>query len=285
MECMKKKARDWQVRLLEDIKKHRNGKFITLTFNTDNLKKLAEECDQYKGYDLDNAIATLATRRFLERWRKTFKKSLRHFFITELGHGDTEHMHIHGIIWTDHDINHVPNIWQYGYVWTGKGEKKENYVTERTVNYIIKYILKIDKQHRGFKPLILTSPGIGACYMDGINKNNNKYQPNNTDESYKTRSGHNISLPIYLRNKLYTDEEREKLWLEKLDKQIRFVNGEKVSVASGEKEYYKLLEWHRKKNKELGYGDDSMTWEQYEYEKQLRQLKIEERINKGKDHT
>ena len=80
IECRKQKAREWQVRLHEDIKTHRNGKFITLTFNTESLQKLAFEVNHIKedegvyterknklsGYELDNAIAVLAMRRFLE---------------------------------------------------------------------------------------------------------------------------------------------------------------------------------------------------------------------------
>ena len=40
IECRKQKARDWQIRLLEDLKKHKNGKFITLTFSNESIKHL-----------------------------------------------------------------------------------------------------------------------------------------------------------------------------------------------------------------------------------------------------
>ena len=89
-------------------KKHRNGKFVTLTFSNKSILELTQESRKitwekikkikdgetvlkeelakkeiYKlkaklsGYKLDNEIATLATRRFLERWRKENKKSLK----------------------------------------------------------------------------------------------------------------------------------------------------------------------------------------------------------------
>ena len=41
MECRGQKKREWQVRLQEDIKKHTNGKFITLTFSNESIAKLA----------------------------------------------------------------------------------------------------------------------------------------------------------------------------------------------------------------------------------------------------
>src|SRR6478736_4871283 len=40
IECRKKQAREWQVRLQEDIKEYQNGKFITLTFSNRSIKEL-----------------------------------------------------------------------------------------------------------------------------------------------------------------------------------------------------------------------------------------------------
>ena len=109
----------------------------------------------------------------------------------------------------------------------------------------------------------------------------NQYKPGETIETYKTRTGHELGLPIYYRNKIYTDEEREKLWLEKLDKEERWVDGVRVDISKGEEEeYYKLLEVKRQKNKRLGYGDDSKNWELKRYENQRRNLIKKERIQK-----
>ena len=101
---------------------------------------------------MDNEIATHAVRRWLERWRKKTKKSVRHWLVTELGHARTEHLHLHGIVWTDqHEL--IANTWQYGHVWDGDEEngKRINYVNERTVNYIVKYVSKIDLIHPNYK--------------------------------------------------------------------------------------------------------------------------------------
>ena len=46
-----------------------------------------------------------------------------------------------------------------------------------------------------------------------------------TIEHYTTRNGIKLALPIYYRNKIYTDEQREKLWINLLDKHIRYING------------------------------------------------------------
>ena len=148
VECRKAKAREWQVRLLEEIRNgSKNIHFVTLTFSTESLCKLTEEIQQespeIEGYTLDNAIATLATRRFLERWRKKHKKSLRHWFVTELGHGATEHVHIHGIVWTDKP-EQINDIWGYGYNFKG------TYVNEKTVNYVVKYQKYVQTRQRTY---------------------------------------------------------------------------------------------------------------------------------------
>ena len=106
-------------------------------------------------------------------------------------------------------------------------------------------------------------------------------------KTYKTRKGWELGLPIYYRNKLYSDDEKEKLWLEKLDKEVRWVDGVKVDISKGNEEYYKLLEVKRAKNKRLGYGDDTENWELKDYENQRRNLKKIERYEKvyGKDHA
>ena len=42
MECKRMKSRNWAVRLHEEIKDKPNGHFVTLTFSTENLKKLSK---------------------------------------------------------------------------------------------------------------------------------------------------------------------------------------------------------------------------------------------------
>lgn len=287
MECKKQKAREWTVRLQEEIKENKNGKFVTLTFSNESIKELAKEIKGLNGYDLDNEIATLATRRFLERWRKKYKKSVRHWFVTELGGNGTENIHIHGIIWTD-KLNEISEIWKYGFITIGErrydnGKEKNNktigYVNEKTINYIVKYVNKTDEKHKEYNSKILTSAGIGKNYMKRPDSKLNKYQENNTKETYTTRQGIKLAMPIYYRNKIYTDEEKEKLWIQKLDKKERYICGEKIDISKGEEEYNKTLKYYQDKNKRLGYGDNKKNWDLKRYENERRNIKIKERIN------
>ena len=47
--------------------------------------------------------------------------------------------------------------------------------------------------------------------------------------------------------------------------------------------YWKLLEEERRKNEKLGYGNDKINWERRNYERQLRNLKQEEKIKNAEN--
>lgn len=266
--CRKRKRREWLVRLSEDIKHNRNGKFVTLTFSDESLNKL-----RVKGrtaWESDNLTATKAVRMFLERWRKKYGKSLRHWLITELGTNNTERIHLHGIVWTN-EIESLASLWKYGYVWRGKRKfgKIINYVSGRTAGYITKYITKIDIAHRGYRPIILCSPGIGRSYTNSIDYAMNKYNSNGTRDYYTLNNGKRIALPIYWRNKRYTDEEKEKLWCELLDKQVRYVCGNKIDVSENMNEWFKYINHYREHDINMGYGGYKAGWNKTQYVKGL----------------
>lgn len=299
IECRKQISRDWQVRLQEEIKHNTNGVFVTLTFSNESINEISEmqknfidpksgikyksKIDNLDGYDKDNIIATKAVRLFLERWRKKTKKSVRHWLVTELGHEGTENIHLHGIIWTNQK-ELIKEIWNYGWVWDGTKDGT-NYVTSQTVNYIIKYITKIDDKHYKYKPVILTSPGIGGQYIGTFNASKNNYAGDKTNEAYRTSTGHKISLPIYYRNKIYTEHERELLWIDKLNKETRYVMGEKVDISKSLKAYDELVKYYRRKNAQHNYGNDSLDQNKLEYARQQRQIMHATRQAKTKKNT
>ena len=224
IECRNQKKRNWQIRLHEEIKSDNTGKFVTLTFRNDSLESLSKELNLSE----NNAIATIAVRRFLERWRKEFKKSVKHWLITEMGHENTERIHLHGIIFTDKDVKNIEKHWQYGNVFIGQ------YVNERTINYIVKYVTKIDLDHKGFEGVILTSAGIGNGYLKKTGAVDNRYKREKTNENYRLPNGFKVNLPIYYRNKIYTEEERENLWLNKIEKGEIYIRGIKYECKTEE---------------------------------------------------
>lgn len=280
MACRKKKAREWSVRMQEELRNTElKGYFMTMTFSEESLIELDNDLKNkgmlFDGYELDNRIASLAVRRFTERWRKKHGKSVRHWLITELGGNNTERLHIHGIIWTNEDKQDIIDLWNYGRCDTGK------YVNERSVGYIVKYLSKVDKKHKEYVPKMFVSNGIGKGYLDRIDSNHNVYKKDGkTFEEYITRQGSKMAMPIYYRNKLYSEKERELLWLEKLDKEELWCNGVKFDISKDMDAYNKRLEQEQKLNLWLGYGDDNINWEVRRYERDRRNLKKQKRLQK-----
>ena len=68
------------------------------------------------------------------------------------------------------------------------------------------------------------------------------YIPGKTNESYRMRSGGKLNLPIYYRNKIFTEEAyREKLFLDKIEKGIVYVLGIKINLKTEESRYMGVL--------------------------------------------
>lgn len=275
MECRKKKANEWRLRLIQELKHDPKAHFVTLTISTENVQALTttvQEKESIWGYSLDNELAKLSVKRFRERWRKHHRKSPKHWLITELGQTATEHLHLHGFIWTAHP-ERIEQQWQYGFVFLGK------YVGERSANYCVKYFLKSDNKHQSYKPIILASPGIGKHFAESVDAELAKYTgPESTREYAVTRTGHKIYLPKYYRNKLYTEEQREKLWIAKLNSTNVWVGGRRISTAEGHSDYLQALGAAQAKNRRLGYGPTRQDEETDNLENTKREQQQKKRL-------
>ena len=117
-------------------------------YNEEEQEKLKSDS---KKKDRDS-ICKLAVKGMLERIRKKTKKSISHDN-TELGE-NTGRIHLHGICWGDPDL--VKDNWKYGFVFQG------NMCNEKTVNYVVKYMLKGNPIDRNYIGIILCSAGIGT---------------------------------------------------------------------------------------------------------------------------
>lgn len=268
IECRKQKANEWKVRLGEEIKQRTNGVFVTLTFNEKSLIEIASELGIGEG----NAIATFAVRRFLERWRKKYKKSVKHWLITEMGHQGTERIHLHGIIFTDNKED-IEKIWKYGFVYLGK------YVNQKTINYIIKYVTKEDKEHPHFKAQILSSAGIGAAYQKTNRFQEHTYKGKETKDYYQLKNGTKVQNPIYYRNKLYTEEEREQMWIDKINEHKIYIMGIPYDVKTAKQReiYNEALKNAQALNERIGGGKPSKEWAKEEYNIKLKEINGEGR--------
>ena len=183
---------------MEEYRAHKEAEFITLSFSPENIQKLEEDLKKAKwrgieGNEIDvNLLASYAIRMYMERLRKKYKIGVRHWFITELGKKNSERIHLHGIMWRptgspsgankEEFKRDIEQKWLYGNVYIGE------YVSEKTINYIIKYITKIDEMHKGYKQRIITSKGIGKEYVYTRGKILNNFKGEETNTKYKTQT-------------------------------------------------------------------------------------------------
>lgn len=256
-ECRKQKARAWQVRMSEELRENPNAIFVTLTISDESFEYIM---DKYQ-IETNEECCKKMVRLFLERIRKETKKSIKHWFITEMGHQNTERYHLHGIMWGIGIDEIVKRNWKYGFVFIGQ------YVNEKTISYVVKYMLKKDKDHKEYNPTVLCSAGIGAGYINSENAKTNKFKGKDTNETYRLRNGTKLNLPIYYRNKIYTDDEREKLFIQKIDRGDVWICGEKVKIDD-QKAYKEILEYHQREKRRL-HGDDPQEWEVTKYLRRL----------------
>lgn len=284
VECMKQKANNWRIRLTEEYKTDKTGKFVTMTFSEESLIELEQvaikEAEvELEGYDLENDIARVGVRKFLERHRKQYGKSIKHWLITELGQEATERIHIHGILYTSLEKAEIEKLWKYGNVNKRDKTWKGTWCNEQTINYIIKYVHKTDLKHKAYKAKIFTSSGIGRNWINSINAQRAKYKEGETKEWYLNRQGYKMSLPVYYRNKLYTDEEKQKLWIKKLDEKIIWVRGKKIDISQNMNDYDEAIRQGKIENTQLGFGG-ILTEKQKQDENNRRNIQRKRRVEK-----
>ena len=266
IECRKEKQREWRVRLEEELRS-KFGYFTTLTIDQENIKKI-ESITDLKWEENPNEIATKAIRLFLERVRKDTGKSIKHWCVTELGE-KKDRIHLHGIFFGQKSMELIKKHWKYGFVFIG------GYCNSKSINYMTKYMLKVDIKHPEFKQIVLASAGIGAGYMDRLDYLWQKQNYKNINvPTYTFRNGTKMAMPKYFKNKIFTDKEREKMWINNLNRGLLWIYGEKVK-ADDWKTIDNLREYWQNYGKQV-MGDNPVAWnamkERRKEEKQRRAI-------------
>jgi hypothetical protein len=272
MECRKQKANEWKIRLSEELRTE-FGYFVTLTFSDTEFEKLENELG-YKRDEDQNTIATVATRRFLERVRKDTGKSLKHWFVTELGE-EKDRLHLHGIIFGQKGAELCRKHWKYGGIYVG------TYCNERSINYTTKYMLKQDIKHKDYTQIVLCSKGIGENWVERKRKDGwmTKNYKKILVPTYTFRNGTKCAIPKYYKDKLFDEIQRETMWLNVLDKGELYIGGEKVK-ADDEETIENLRKFYRNIGKQT-FNDRPDYWDEQKakrrYERQRKYVLDEKR--------
>ena len=136
-------------------------------------------------------------------------------------------------------------------------------------------MLKVDAKHPEFKQIVLSSKGIGSGYMDRLEYLWQKQNYKNINvATYTFRNGTKMAMPKYYKNKIFTEKEREKMWINNLNRGLLWIYGEKVE-ADDWKTIDNLRGYWQNYGREV-MGDNPIAWnamkERRKEEKQRRAI-------------
>jgi hypothetical protein len=198
-ECRARRTQGWAFRLMKEAEVSSSALFITLTYNEENVPWR----DDKQSIEKDDL------QRFMKRLRKLNRNKLKYYACGEYG-GKTMRPHYH-IILFNADPETIQPAWkinnqEIGNVHIGK-------VTEASVVYTLKYLNKPTKikgddiRQREFQ---LMSKGIGKNYL--TEKMIQWHHRDLENRAYFThKGGRKVSMPRYIKEKLYTEEQRKKI--------------------------------------------------------------------------
>ena len=142
--------------------------------------------------------------------------------MTEKGHTNTRRIHLHGLFYAREGQTKwqltklLYENWIDGYKYYGR------YVNERTINYVSKHMTKKDEDNPDYISIILCSKGLGANYAKK-NQLKHRWDKEKTIITYKAHNGQDLPLPRYYKTAIYTDDQRQLLWLYAEDKGVKWV--------------------------------------------------------------
>lgn len=197
--CLRSRFTMWRTRLLYEFyymssDQRANSYFVTLTIKPEYYPAIRADPAKY-------------IRRFLDRIRKKVGTSVRHFIITEFG-DQTQRLHFHGLFFDiQFDINTLEDYWSYGFVaWSQLNETR--------IGYAVGYVSKGNDDlvvKKTFTPKIFATPGLGKAYCDDDYNISFHHKEGEPVPILINESGYPIAMPRYYREKIFTDEELERL--------------------------------------------------------------------------
>lgn len=236
--------RDYQIRLLYEIARYPNTLFVTFTFDDENLKRFENDPNR-------------SVRLFLDRVRKRFGKSVRHWFCAEFGtlHG---RLHYHGLLFNIEpffDPKELESLWSYGFI-------NFQLADDKAAKYVSKYVTK--SYSNGKKPpRVISSKGIGAGYLDPKNVGfhvgkDGVYRPYLLYGSFK------VPLPRYYYSKVFSEDDKINMLIDRtLNPPPMIVNGEKYYT---EREYREALYLYHKSQVDLGLSPKKKKKEKFNFQ-------------------
>lgn len=200
--CNRANAMGWIVRLTEELKIAQSAHFMTYTYEDTKIPYTKLAYPTLRPEDLTNYYKTLRNAH-VKRYKTNVP--IRYFSCGEYG-THTHRPHYHDII-MNADIDLIEQSWTHGKIFRGD-------VTPNSIGYVTGYILKGKRERPTGSDEILMfrrmSKGLGEAYIRNSTKKWHADDPVNR-YYYPMQSGGKLSLPRYLKQKLFTSDDRESI--------------------------------------------------------------------------
>lgn len=248
--CLSRKANEWATRIYYEWLESKTSKFYTLTYAEEYLTW--NDVTFILGAKKQTFELPVLSKRdvqlFMKRLRKKLGVGLRFFLGGEYGE-NFGRPHYHFILFnypkhlTDEELDDiVQKCWSYGNIQSGDTNISR-------VKYVAKYIFSSslfpNKLIKNWvKPFILTSrkPGLGLHYINSTTK---EFHNESLDTRvYMEDDGVLMPMPRYYRDKIFTDESKEKLY-------NRWIDEPPTPPTESEVEIFLNRFYKRKKNKSI----------------------------------
>lgn len=198
--CERRRVQQWVFRIQHEMQDGKDGVFITLTYDDDNIP--IAKCG-FGTLDVND------TKKYWKRIRRKYDVKFKYYLCGEYGE-QTNRPHYHAIV-IGHGIDVIDfeASWKLGHVHIGN-------VSSDSIAYCIKYFTKnsyIGKQDWDDRKKCFSamSHGIGADYIK--NPQVRKWHKSNLENiTIASKDGKSdFALPRYYKDKLFTDEEKVRI--------------------------------------------------------------------------
>lgn len=200
--CFRKYMSRWRFRLLHECMSLSPQQMERTYFATLTLEP--------RYYTERRSKLKLMVRKFLEHVRYVAGNSPRHFIVTERGE-ERNRLHFHAIFFdVDFSMSHLHRLWKFGFVKVRRLVSPP-YTLSQSISYCTSYVTKGKKGKIANVikpedyPLVLVSPGIGSSYVSkckGFHHQRGQLIPFALGVD-----GSIVSLPRYLRQKVFSEKE------------------------------------------------------------------------------
>lgn len=209
--CLEKKRADWSLRLQEQLNYSSTARFLTLTYNDENLP-FSEVLgipelnkDHLKGFikQLRNYLRQgIQTTNQFGKSVKSPKTNVKLKYFAQGEYGSKkDRPHYHMILFNFPDFLEylIELAWHYGNVHFGD-------CNNATIHYTTKYLItKHDEYFEDLKkPFALMSKGLGGTYID----RNKKYHETTMSNVVTKAGGVKYPLPRYFKEKIFDETQK-----------------------------------------------------------------------------